>query len=657
MDLEADGLLDVVSRIHVISASYYDSEEERFVVASSPEPSTFFAALKASEGPIVGHNFALFDIPALEKVQKTHIPLDKVVDTLFLSWYLEPTRSRHGIESYGDEFGTEKPTIEDWTNLSYEEYEFRCSQDVKINTMLWHKQLSKLHTLYGGDMRKVKSLIGFLMTKAKAYKMHQDNPLRLDVSGVESSLALLEEKKEQIMEELSAAMPKVKTTGVKSRPQKLFRQDGTLSVRGKAWKELIESRGYVLGYEPDQVEIITGENPPNPGSVPQIKDWLFSLGWEPDYYKDVKDSKAPGGSRQVPQVKDKDGELCKSVLLLAKKEPAILVYEDLGVITHRLGLLKGFLRDHKDGMITASLAGLTNTLRIRHKELVNLPGVRSKYGEHIRTHLLPPEGHVMIGADLSSLEATTRNHFIYDRDRAYVERQQEFLYDPHLDLMVSGGLMDESAAAFYRMFKDYGKNKRSMEEYGRIGELALKYWEVSDAESTDQLLEELDQQRTQAKTTTYSALYGVGAPKLSKELGVSETRARSLLDAYWKVNWAVKAFADSCKWKTDTEGQMWVLNPINGYWYSLRNTKDIFSVVNQSAGDFIFTMWQHFLMQEGVVLHGGFHDEIITSSPEDRVDQTVEKISRAMENVNRVLRLNVPIKFEYKIGKNYGEVH
>ncbi len=69
---------------------------------------------------LVGHNFIRWDIPNLERVLDIKVTA-RVIDTLALSWILSPDRNKHGIESYGDDFGIEKPKINDWVGLSPEE--------------------------------------------------------------------------------------------------------------------------------------------------------------------------------------------------------------------------------------------------------------------------------------------------------------------------------------------------------------------------------------------------------------------------------------------------------------------------------------------------------------------------------------------------------
>ena len=137
-------------------------------------------------------------------------------------------------------------------------------------------------------------------------------------------------------------------------------------------------------------------------------------------------------------------------------------------------------------------------------------------------------------------------------------------------------------------------------------------------------------------------MYGIGKDKLAKDLGITAKESAKLIEAYWIKNRCVKIFSDSCETST-VNGQLWGKNPLNGYKYSLRSTKDIFSTINQGTGDYIFTLWQHNLIKLGVTLYGGFHDEIITCCKSEDCEIIIEKLKKAMDLVNIQIGLKVPI--------------
>jgi DNA polymerase III alpha subunit (gram-positive type) len=144
-DIETDGLLDSLTKLHVLSAMMPDGE-----IVSTTDHDTIRDIFSMPDTLFVGHHIIQFDLPALRKLSIVDLcPVNKVVDTLPLSWTLYPDRGRHGLAQWGEDLGVAKPEVEDWEGLTYEEYAHRCSEDVKINKLLWGKLKNKLEALYG----------------------------------------------------------------------------------------------------------------------------------------------------------------------------------------------------------------------------------------------------------------------------------------------------------------------------------------------------------------------------------------------------------------------------------------------------------------------------------------------------------------------------
>ena len=663
-DIETKGFLEdiegVENDLHVLGIAYVDANN-KWKVKTTNRKEDVYKVFENPNNTIVGHNFYMFDIPSLEKIFKGINIRATIIDSLLVAWYIEPNRikkgKRYGLGDYGEEFGVKKPEIDDWEGLSYEEYVNRVSQDVRINTNTWVKHLKMLRELYENDDKKIISLLNFLMTKGKVYKMQQDNPLTLDVRKCEEYLELFDNLIKERVDKLKEVMPKVPVKATKNKPKVLFKKCGAMSSAHIKWLEFLKACKLPEDTE-GSVNYIKSYMDPNPQSVSQIKDWLFSsFNWKPQIFTDTVNVR--GEKKRVPQLKDKNKDLCKSILRLAETVPELNELSDLSLLQHRRGYFVGFLRDKIRGnKIVADIGGFTNTLRIRHRTLVNLIKPSAPYGEYVRSLLLPPEGYVMIGADVSALEAVTRNNFVYDIDREFVEEQSHPFYDPHLSICEISNLMTKSEVFFYKWWKEFRKNpKITLREIGEIPDdfnIIIESYKTD--EEKDEFHDKLDKLRASGKKTNYSAMYKIGKTKLGKELGISSKKAGELIDAYWVKNKCVAIFSDSCETKT-VNGELWVKNPLNGYHYSLRTKRDIFSTINQGSGDYIFTLWEHNLMKLGIVLYGNFHDEIITCCKPEDCDYIVEKLKLAMEMVNKQLKLKVPVGIDYKIGKSYGEVH
>ena len=104
-----------------------------------------------------------------------------VIDTLYLSWYLYPTRILHGLEAHGEEFGIPKPPIADWSTLTQEEYNHRVMQDARIQQMLWKKIMKDFYRLYGNNKSDVVRVINHMQMKGFHLRNSQETRWKLDV--------------------------------------------------------------------------------------------------------------------------------------------------------------------------------------------------------------------------------------------------------------------------------------------------------------------------------------------------------------------------------------------------------------------------------------------------------------------------------------------
>lgn len=456
-DIEADNLLDDITKIHCLSftdastlevKSYTDREDIIKFFTDNPNKT------------LIGHKIYEYDIPAIEKVYGVKVTYANIVDTLSLSHYIhssKPTSYKHGLESYGERFGVPKPKISDWENLTIEEYVHRCEEDVKINFKLWQEQQKQLFELYENDSETIKRLIAYINSKLDVLVEQYNNPIPLNVDLVASEINRLEKLVLEKREPLKEAMPKVPIKVKANKPKVVYKADGSLSVAGSRWFTLLQENGFPEDTE-GTIEYVKDYEEPNPDSTSQLKDWLFSMGWEPTHFKFTR-NKETNEFKQVPQIKSEydDTDICDSVKELIEQNPAIEHLASYSTIKHRITIFKGFLRDmNKDGTITAEANGWTNTMRLKHRKLVNLPKPSAPYAEHIRECLVAPKGHYMVGSDLKGIEDATKQHYIYPYDPEYVDSMRTEDWDAHTNIAVVAGLMTEEEEKF---FKWYGANR------------------------------------------------------------------------------------------------------------------------------------------------------------------------------------------------------
>lgn len=613
---------------------------------------------------LVGHNYVKYDMPTLERLLGFKFK-GVIADTLGLSWILQPERKQHGLEIYGEEFGVPKPAISDWENLSVEEYIHRCTEDVKINMKLWRDQWNYLLELYDNNINAIISFINYIQFKLTMVSEQETIGVKLDIRKCQEMISRLSAEKQEKLLALTSAMPPVKIMGVKEMPKVMFKKDGTLSSHGLKWLQFLEAHNLPADHM-EPVQYLKGYEEPNPNSHVQRKDWLYSLGWVPEHIKYDR-NKETGEIKEIPQIKHKDpdreGEVCESIKRLFETEPSLEIMEGLSIISHRISVFEGFLRDQRNGRLHPGNSGFTNTMRLTHKVIANLPKVSRLYGADIRGSLIADEGHIMCGSDLSNIESSTRNHYIFPHDPNYVHNMSEFGFDSHVDIAVLAGFITVADEEFFKWKSTEGyKIKEQFLNINSFFGPTLSELLALDAGEQKKILTKIKEQRQKGKTVNFAAVYGVGAPTLSRNSGLSEDLCKKLLETYWQRNWSVRAVADSCYVKT-VRGQMWLYNPISKFYYTLRADKDKFSTLNQGSAVYVFDVWCSFVRKEGIKVCLQYHDEILfncfigNNTIEEVKEEYTSRVKRAMDKTNAMLKLNVTIDCSADYGFNYSECH
>lgn len=662
-DIETKGLIKDIHSFddfHILGVGFKTGGKWGVKTTTSKEDVQKFFGNK--DNVIIMHYGLLYDKPVLEKMG---IEVNAtIVDSLALSWNLFPTRNSFGLEAFGEEYKIPKPAISDWENLTLEDYKHRVEEDVKINILLWEEILKKGRQLYDSnldDFIRLIHMLNFIMTCAHKQEVQG---LHVDIPKTESNLAYFEKLKEEKVEALKNAMPKKEETRMASRPAKPYKKDGTLSVTGKKWFDMLDKMGLERSYK-GEVEVLIKLSEPNPNSTKQKKDWLYSLGWVPETYSYIRD-KTTNDTRKVEQILTPDKSICPSVLKLAKEEPAILEFEDLSIISHRIGILKGFLTNcDENGMICQRLRRLAVTLRWQHSIIVNLPKVTGKGdlrdGTWVRDCLIPPPGYRIVQSDLSGIESRTSDHYTFHINPERIKKTKLPFFDPHTEVAVVSGLMTKAEETYFvykRNVKDFPDlDVHNFSELYPYSDTVEKMLSLSEEEQS-KLIFKLSALRHSGKTTNYSSLYLVGATTLGRTLDISKGEAQKLIDSYWNIHFAVKDFTETLQVKV-VDGEEWMFNPMSKFFYHLRNTKDKFSVCNQGSAVYCFNMWIYFVSKRGHFPVIQNHDDLALISPdnEEDINRHIQVLNDAMEDLNNYLKLNVRIDHDPQSGKNLSETH
>ena len=711
LDTETNGFLAEVNKFHIVGRQLGGNESVTYLAGSDLKRIEKMLTYHIENSiPIVAHNGVCYDVPVFEKLLGMDLSKLMVIDTLHLSWYLNIDHAKHSIESLSNDYdtGIQKFFVDpdDWENLPWEDAVARVTADVKLNKIIWEDfkcRLINMATLakteidagavggkraYDGEEVYLDSLVGlsvedhvnriltFLMFKADCQRLQEKTKWQVDIPYITENIANFSDIVEQSAKELESVMPQVANYSHRKQPAKQFKKNGELSVGGQKWEDLKEAlkRGAVDEYGNKLVAIkkegfiseITSYDPPNINSHTQVKDFLTSHGWIPCTFKTVRDKAAfsewinarpqEGADRSqwtqwkddrpedrlVPQVREEgeDGkELCDSVLELAEEVPAINALAEYSVIKHRLDTLKGILnRVDSDGKVEASCHGFTNTLRLKHKApIVNLPAASKKYAEPIRGSLIAPDGYTLVNSDLSSLEDRVKVMFMTPHDPDYAEAMSKEDYDPHLTTAVAMGTITKE------QMDGYVADTLSPEERHSVG---IK--------------------RNEAKPVNYLSVYGGTYKALMIQTGWDEGRCKDAIEAYWELNYSVKEIAKEQVVVTCNKNRTWLVNPINGFCYSVRSEKDYFSTLAQGTGSFLFDMWVDNLLTDmenrfkgNKTLTASVHDEMTLCVKDDKnvVSLFTGMLHSAINKVSVDFKLRRSLGCSVDSGKRYSEIH
>lgn len=292
----------------------------------------------------------------------------------------------------------------------------------------------------------------------------------------------------------------------------------------------------------------------------------------------------------TPQFKDDRGELCENLEKLdGEMAKQIVTWLSL---RNRRSVLKaidekkdtGWLNEDRldvDGRIGQGMSGPTNTNRYKHRRIVNLPKASPDVllGHEMRALFIAPEGKKILGYDGSNLEQFVAASYAYPYDNGeYAE-------------LIKGDAHAKNAKAY-------------TERAGRT---------VS---------------RGEGKGITYATLYGAGAAKIAKMLGISKEKGQAVIDAFWDSNRGLKAVKEYLEAYWENTGKKYIRG-IDGRKIYTRSKSSLVNALFQSCGSIIMFLSGLFmydalkkegLIDKGVVRLAFVHDEYQYEVPNELIE-------------------------------------
>lgn len=410
LDLETDGLLEELTRIHCLVLRDIDTNEVMSCADQPGYPSIAegLEAVKQAE-KIYGHNLIGFDVPALKKVTGYDIPKEKVVDTLVtcqMRWAhikeLDFSNARkgkmpqhlagkHSLEAWGYRIGRLKGTYgktSDWRIWSKAMQDY-CEVDTDVNRELVF--YIRKHGVSPEAVRIEHALAWYL-------RQQERNGWPFDVEKAHALQAKLAARREEVSTELKRVFGSWYASNGETTPKRDNKKQGITAGCPYTKIKLVEF---------------------NPGSRQHIAQRLTKLyGWKPEEF-------TPSGQAEVNE---------KTLKSLDQTLPGVKLLSEYLLLDKRLGQLaegkEAWLkRVTADQPLGGKLTGLSHihgrclqnatiTHRAAHSNpnIAQVPKNKSPFGAECRDLFHVPAGWIQIGADASSLEARCLGHYMAKYD-------------------------------------------------------------------------------------------------------------------------------------------------------------------------------------------------------------------------------------------------
>ncbi|MGC8928211.1 MAG: DNA polymerase I [Myxococcota bacterium] len=171
--------------------------------------------------------------------------------------------------------------------------------------------------------------------------------------------------------------------------------------------------------------------------------------------------------------------------------------------------------------------------------------------------------------------------------------------------------------------------------------------------------------RRLAKTINFGIIYGMGAFKLAKTLGISRTQAQDYINRYFERISGVKSYINRTieearrnQYVKTILGRVRYLKNINSRAPSVRQQEERIAVntpIQGSAADIIKLAMINIhkkIVSKDTKMILQVHDELLFEVPEKEIEEVSQLIKSEMENV---IRLDVPLVADIAVGKNWAE--
>lgn len=651
-DLETNGLLDTVTKVHCLTIKDTETNETRCyadVVGFKGLAGPLEDGVKSlMSGPIGGHNVIKYDLPVLQKLYPW-FTFDKaeVFDTLVaarLIWsdikdidagLLKKQKlpgslyGSHKLEAWGYRLGLMKGDYVDefkasmgedyvegmeWEEFSQDMLDYNV-QDVEVTHALYDKIVAKN---YSQEALELEHQVAWLMAQ------QERNGFPFDATKAAALYAELAQRRGELERELKEFFrfwfaPAGKVTTPKSRKVFINDPEGPVTRRVKkkgqdAYYETGYYEHYTEGVTHTKVRIVEF----NPSSRDHIADRLIKLyGWKPEVFTD-------GGKPKVDdEVMSKlDYPPCKLLteyLMVQKRLSQLAEGDQAWLKVERNGKIHGSVNPNGavTGRATHAYPNVAQVPAVRKGkkdgETVILYGGEGGYGWECRELFTVPDGWSLVGSDASGLELRCLAHFMARYDG------------------------------------------------GKYGKVLLE----GDIHSENQKAAGLPT-RDNAKTFIYAFLYGAGDAKIGKIVKKGPADGKRLKAKFLAKTPALKRLIEAVR----NAAKRGYLIGLDGRQLHVRSAHAALNTLLQSAGALVCKKWLVMVeeeLQARGLKHGWdgdyafcawIHDECQIACRTPEVAKVVTEVTTScITKAGEYFKFRCPLAGEAKVGTNWAQTH
>lgn len=267
------------------------------------------------------------------------------------------------------------------------------------------------------------------------------------------------------------------------------------------------------------------------------------------------------------------------------------------------------------------LSTATGRLSSSQPNLQNIP-IRGVHGPRMRGCFNAAPGNLLAAADYSQIELRVLAHF--SKDPALIDA---FQHDEDIHARTAALLNDKEV----------------------------------DAVTTDE--------RRGAKTINFGLIYGMGVQKLARDLKITQNEAKDFTEKYFEKMATLKAYYDTIVEDAQKHGFVTTLagrrrllpelHSRNNQLASQARRQAVNTVIQGSAADIIKMAMVAAHKDKGLKDLGAqlilqVHDELIVETPAENIEAAGARLKEIMQDV---AKLDVPLKVDLGVGKNWAEAH